>query len=105
MYPHIREIVRLHECVTLLRATHVVVIVQYLCLSGCLSRNCAAWYKSRSYRARSVREPREVLKEFGLEIPPSVSIRVHDSTADLRYIVIPQRPAGELFNFVYSERI
>ena len=52
------------------------------------------WYKSRNYRARTVREPREVLKEFGTAIPDDVEVRVHDSTADLRYIVIPERPAG-----------
>lgn len=53
-----------------------------------------SWYKSRSYRARVVREPRAVLKEFGTEIPEATEVRVHDSTADLRYIVIPKRPAG-----------
>jgi nitrile hydratase len=52
------------------------------------------WYKSRSYRSRTVREPRAVLAEFGTAIPDDVEVRVHDSTADLRYMVIPQRPAG-----------
>ena len=52
------------------------------------------WYKSRNYRSRMVREPRAVLAEFGLKIPDGVQIRVHDSTADMRYIVIPMRPAG-----------
>ena len=52
------------------------------------------WYKSRSYRSRMVREPRAVLAEFGLNIPQSTQIRVHDSTADMRYIVLPMRPAG-----------
>ncbi|MCY4454379.1 MAG: nitrile hydratase subunit alpha [Immundisolibacterales bacterium] len=52
------------------------------------------WYKSRSYRSRAVREPREVLAEFGTEIGPDVTIRVHDSTADMRYLVLPMRPAG-----------
>jgi len=52
------------------------------------------WYKSRSYRSRTVREPRQVLTEFGTVIPDDVEVRVHDSTADLRYMVIPQRPAG-----------
>ena len=52
------------------------------------------WYKSRNYRSRMVREPRTVLKEFGLEVPEDVQIRVHDSTADMRYIVLPMRPAG-----------
>ena len=53
-----------------------------------------AWYKSRSYRARVVREPREVLHEFGTEIGPNTEVRVHDSTADMRYLVIPKRPDG-----------
>jgi nitrile hydratase len=52
------------------------------------------WYKSRNYRSRMVREPRAVLAEFGLKIPDHVQIRVHDSTADMRYIVLPMRPAG-----------
>jgi nitrile hydratase len=52
------------------------------------------WYKSREYRSRSVREPRAVLREFGTEIPDNVPVRVHDSTADLRYLVLPQRPEG-----------
>ena len=52
------------------------------------------WYKSRNYRSRMVREPRAVLAEFGLEIPEQVAIRVHDSTADMRYLVLPMRPAG-----------
>lgn len=53
-----------------------------------------AWYKSLAYRSRVVREPRAVLREFGLDIPDSTTVRVHDSTADLRYFVIPERPAG-----------
>ncbi len=53
-----------------------------------------SWYKSREYRSRAVGEPRAVLQEFGTEIPESVTIRVHDSTADMRYLVLPQRPAG-----------
>jgi len=52
------------------------------------------WYKSRNYRSRVVREPRAVLREFGLELPDSVTVRVHDSTADMRYLVLPLRPAG-----------
>jgi len=52
------------------------------------------WYKSRNYRSRMVREPRAVLAEFGLNLPEKVQIRVHDSTADMRYIVLPMRPAG-----------
>jgi nitrile hydratase len=53
-----------------------------------------SWYKSREYRARIVREPRLVLKEFGTTIPEYMEMRVHDSTADMRYLVVPARPAG-----------
>jgi nitrile hydratase len=52
------------------------------------------WYKSTAYRSRAVIDPRGVLREFGLEIPEDVEIRVWDSTAELRYLVIPERPAG-----------
>ena len=52
------------------------------------------WYKSRAYRSRMIREPRAVLAEFGTRLPEDVEIRVHDSTADFRYMVLPQRPAG-----------
>lgn len=52
------------------------------------------WYKAPPYRARAVIDPRGVLAEFGLELPASTKIRVWDSTAELRYLVIPQRPAG-----------
>jgi nitrile hydratase subunit alpha len=52
------------------------------------------WYKSRNYRSRMVREPRKVLEEFGLKINEAVEVRVHDSTADMRYMVLPMRPAG-----------
>ncbi len=52
------------------------------------------WYKSREYRSRTVREPRAVLSEFGVELPAGVTVRVHDSTADMRYLVVPARPAG-----------
>jgi nitrile hydratase subunit alpha len=52
------------------------------------------WYKSRAYRSRAVHEPRAVLAEFGTELPAGVAVHVHDSTADLRYLVLPMRPAG-----------
>jgi nitrile hydratase len=52
------------------------------------------WYKSMPYRSRAVIEPREVLKEFGVEIPAETDVRVWDSTAEIRYLVIPERPAG-----------
>jgi len=52
------------------------------------------WYKSAPYRARAVSDPRGVLGEFGVELPQSTQIRVWDSTAEVRYLVVPQRPAG-----------
>jgi len=70
------------------------VIVCTLC--SCYPRNLLGlppdWYKQRAYRARVVKEPRKVLSEFGLEIEDDVQVRVHDSTADMRYIVLPERP-------------
>ena len=72
------------------------VIVCTLC--SCYPRNLLGfppdWYKQRAYRSRVVKTPRAVLREFGLDLPDDVTIRVHDSTADMRYIVIPARPAG-----------
>ncbi len=53
-----------------------------------------SWYKSAEYRARAVREPRQVLSEFGVALADDVAVRVWDSTAELRYLVVPQRPAG-----------
>lgn len=52
------------------------------------------WYKTKAYRSRAVLEPRVVLAEFGLVLPHDIRVRVHDSTADLRFIVVPQRPVG-----------
>jgi nitrile hydratase len=52
------------------------------------------WYKSAPYRSRSVIDPRGVLREFGLELPEDVEVRVWDSTAEVRYLVLPERPAG-----------
>lgn len=52
------------------------------------------WYKTAAYRSRVVREPRAVLEEFGVELPDGVEVRVWDSTAELRYLVVPQRPNG-----------
>lgn len=53
-----------------------------------------AWYKSDAYRARAVREPRRVLAEFGVTLPEGTAIRVWDSTAEVRYLVLPERPGG-----------
>jgi nitrile hydratase len=52
------------------------------------------WYKSPQYRARMVREPRALLREMGCEVPDEVEIRVWDSSAETRYMVLPERPAG-----------
>ena len=52
------------------------------------------WYRSSAYRARAVKEPRAVLREFGVDLPEDVKVRVWDSTAELRYLVIPERPKG-----------
>ena len=52
------------------------------------------WYKSAPYRSRAVIDPRGILREFGTEIPEDVEVRVWDSTAELRYLVLPERPAG-----------
>jgi len=52
------------------------------------------WYKNKQYRARAVKEPRAVLKEFGTTIPDQVSIHVHDSNANMRYLILPLRPVG-----------
>lgn len=72
------------------------VVVCTLC--SCYPRNLLGlppdWYKSRAYRSRTVREPRSVLAEFGVTLPTTTQVRVHDSTADMRYIVIPDRPHG-----------
>jgi nitrile hydratase len=53
-----------------------------------------AWYKSLAYRSRIVREPRAVLHEFGLDLPPTVEVRVWDSSAEIRYMVLPERPTA-----------
>jgi nitrile hydratase len=70
------------------------VVVCTLC--SCYPRNLLGlppdWYKSRAYRSRAVIEPRKVLTEFGLVLSENVQVRVHDSTADMRYIVIPSQP-------------
>ena len=73
---------------------NVVVCTLCSCYPRMLLGLPPAWYKSRAYRARVVSEPRAVLREFGLELAENVAVRVHDSTADLRYLVVPMRPAG-----------
>ncbi len=75
--------------------THNVIVCT---LCSCYPRGLLGpppdWYKSRAYRSRTVREPRAVLAEFGTKLSDDVEVRVHDSTADLRYLVLPMRPEG-----------
>ncbi len=73
---------------------HLVVCTLCSCYPRMLLGLPPDWYKARAYRSRAVREPRAVLREFGLELPDAVAVTVHDSTADLRYLVLPERPAG-----------
>jgi nitrile hydratase len=82
-------------CVENTAAVHNVVVCT---LCSCYPRMLLGlppdWYKSREYRTRVVREPRAVLAEFGTIVADDVEVRVHDSTADMRYLVIPRRPQG-----------
>merc|ERR1719450_997947 len=71
---------------------HLIVCTLCSCYPSAVMGMAPAWYKSRSYRARGIRQPREVLREFGLSVPSEQSIIVHDSTADCRYMVLPRRP-------------
>ena len=73
---------------------NVIVCTLCSCYPRALLGRPPDWYKSLSYRSRVVVDPRGVLKEFGLVLEPDVEVRVFDSTADMRYLVIPQRPAG-----------
>ncbi len=73
---------------------NVIVCTLCSCYPRYLLGAAPDWYKSRAYRSRVVREPRAVLAEFGLRLPDHVRIEVHDSTAELRYMVLPLRPAG-----------
>ncbi len=76
------------------RVHHLVVCTLCSCYPRALLGPPPAWYKSLAYRSRAVSDPRGVLREFGLELGPAVELRVLDSTADMRYLVIPRRPAG-----------
>jgi nitrile hydratase len=73
---------------------HVIVCTLCSCYPSELLGNPPRWYKSFEYRSRVVREPRTVLAEFGMEVESEVELRVHDSTAEQRYLVLPLRPAG-----------
>jgi nitrile hydratase len=73
---------------------NVIVCTLCSCYPRALLGMPPTWYKSEAYRRRVVREPRAVLKEFGTVMPDDVTIRVHDSNADMRYVVVPMRPKG-----------
>jgi nitrile hydratase len=75
-------------------AHNLIVCTLCSCYPFALLGMSPAWYKSTAYRARAVREPRKVLAEFGVTLGADVAVRVWDSTAELRYLVIPERPAG-----------
>jgi nitrile hydratase len=74
------------------KAHNVIVCTLCSCYPKMLLGIPPAWYKSLAYRSRTVVDPRGVLGEFGVQVPADVEVRVHDSTADLRYIVLPMRP-------------
>ncbi len=76
------------------RVRNLVVCTLCSCYPWTLLGLPPAWYKSPSYRARAVREPRAVMAEFGVAPDPSTRIRVWDSTSEMRYLVLPMRPAG-----------
>ena len=76
------------------RVHNVVVCTLCSCYPVFILGRPPDWYKSAAYRSRVVREPRAVLEEFGTEIAPARELRVHDSTADMRYLVLPLRPNG-----------
>ena len=76
------------------RVRHMVVCTLCSCYPRPILGRPPDWYKSFNYRKRAVNDPRGVMREFGLDLPDDVEVRVHDSTADMRYLVIPARPAG-----------
>ena len=73
---------------------NVVVCTLCSCYPRSILGQPPSWYISKAYRARTVREPARVLEEFGLRLPEATVIAVHDSNADMRFLVLPQRPAG-----------
>ena len=76
------------------RVHYMVVCTLCSCYPRALLGRPPDWYKSLAYRSRAVADPRSVMREFGLELDEGVEVRVLDSTADLRYLVLPRRPAG-----------
>ena len=73
---------------------NVVVCTLCSCYPWALLGLPPTWYKDPAYRSRIVREPRRVLGEFGLSLPPEKEVRVWDSSAEVRYLVLPERPSG-----------
>jgi hypothetical protein len=73
---------------------NIIVCTLCSCYPRTLLGRPPAWYKSKAYRARAVDRPRDLLAQFGVDLPQAVALRVHDSTADLRYMVLPARPEG-----------
>jgi nitrile hydratase len=73
---------------------HLVVCTLCSCYPWAVLGLPPVWYKSAPYRARAVIDPRGVLRELGVEVPDGVEVRVWDSTAEIRYMVLPERPAG-----------
>ncbi len=86
--------VRMRAVENTARVHNVIVCTLCSCYPIALLGPSPGWYKSEAYRSRVVREPRAVLREFGCSIPDDVQIRVWDSTAELRYLVVPRRPPG-----------
>lgn len=86
--------VRLHAVENTERRHNVIVCTLCSCYPIALLGPSPVWYKSEAYRSAVVRDPRAVLAEFGLVLPEHMEIAVWDSTADLRYLVVPRRPAG-----------
>ena len=76
------------------RVHHLVVCTLCSCYPRPILGRPPDWYKSLNYRSRAVVEPRAVMGEFGLELAEDLEVHVHDSTADVRYLVVPRRPAG-----------
>ena len=76
------------------KVRHMVVCTLCSCYPRPILGRPPDWYKSFNYRQRSVADPRGVMREFGLDLAEDIEVRVHDSTADIRYIVLPLRPAG-----------
>ncbi|HEY1270269.1 MAG TPA: nitrile hydratase subunit alpha [Candidatus Binatia bacterium] len=76
------------------KVRHMVVCTLCSCYPRPILGRPPDWYKSLNYRSRAVSDPRGVMREFGQSVGPDVEVRVHDSTADIRYLVLPIRPAG-----------